>query len=325
MKNIIRKNAIIANGCLIAIILLVTLLIGCVNKGTIPPEKTSNSSSGLIQRDYSDLLLNTITEMEGQVGKPIEFKDINNHPNIALRTVKGACEITRTSVIIWLDADDPLNIQEIYAGHELGHLYQIIDNWSGTASPNNANNQPLIPEISFFGSEISSLIQDPEADNWASNQGFNIREELELRGLPTALTQDLTQFKPNGHEAEDWKSFYNALYAIAKNLDIYIKDTKQIRIENQELKTLRAAVFFAKLKLRFEPYGLFSKIDKRWENELPISRKYGLDIASIVENIGFSTKKQNDEALIAVLEYLNLPTNMICVFEPSSEQILWPK
>ncbi len=127
-----------------------------------------------------------------------------------------------------------------------------------------------------MGSEIVSLVQDPNADKWAASRGFEIIKTLQSYDLHIALNQDLNQFKINGVQASDWDSFYSTLYKLTTKIEELKKDSKQIYIQSPELKTIRAAIFFAKLKLRLAPYDLFSDIKEKWIQELLLSSNIGL-------------------------------------------------
>ena len=85
------------------------------------------------------------------------------------------------------------------------------------------------------------------------------------------------------------------------------------------------AVTYAHLKLSYGKYDSFSEIDDLFEVKAPLSKSLGLEIATIVENTGYNNKEQNEEALIGVLEYLNIPTSLLWVRQPSTAEIVWPR
>lgn len=272
----------------------------------------------------SDLLIKAVNEIEEMAGKQIEFFDATKHPNPMYRKVRGRSELEGPTIKIWLKPTLAYDDQEAVVGHELAHVLQGLQGWAQTASQYNRSGQPIAPQISDLGSQINSLVADASADSLAAKKGFKTEESLKSDAVPTALAADLSSMKRDGHEAQNWENLYKSLDTLAKTVNILKDSTEQVMLD-QEIETLRAAVHYAKLKIRLSPYGLFTDVDALWSQKLPVTRNKGLEIAELVERNGYDTKEQANKAIIIVIEYLRIPPELLLVKQPISGEIIWPK
>jgi hypothetical protein len=272
----------------------------------------------------SGLLMSAITEVEEIAGKRIEFFDATDHPDPMYRKIRGRCEIQGTPLKIWIKPTLEYDDQEAVVGHELAHLLQALQGWAQTASQYNGVGQPICPQISDLGAQINSLVADVSTDSWVAIRGFKIEESLKHDVVPAALAANLPSIKRDGREAHKWENLYKSMYTLARTINSFKDRTQRVRLD-QEIETLRAAVHYAKLKIRFSKYGLFTEIDALWAKELPTARNKGLEITELVERNDYDTKEHAIQAIIGLIKYLRIPPPLLVVKQPISGEIIWPR
>jgi hypothetical protein len=268
--------------------------------------------------------MSAFTEIEEIAGKRIELLDATDHPNPIYRKVRGQCENQGTTLKIWIKPILGYDDQEAVVGHELAHVLQALQGWAQTASQYNRVGQPICPQISDLGSQINSLVADVSADSWAAIRGFKIEESLKYDAVPAALAGNLPSIKRDGREAHRWENLYKSMNTLARTINSYKDCTQRVRLD-QEMETLRAAVHYAKLKIRFSKYGLFTEIDALWAKKLPTARNEGLEIAELVERNGYETKEQANQAIISIIKYLRITPPLLVVKQPISGEVIWPR
>lgn len=270
----------------------------------------------------SDLLLAAIQDVQEQIGRPIEFCDITTHPIQSVRHSRGHHDWDNTRERIWLNPNLSYDDQEAVAAHELAHVLQKADGYCQTATKRDKKGRPIIPELNLLGRTINGLITDTMADRWAAQRGFKIEEGLKADALPKALN-DAKNKRPGELEYVDWDSCYFTL----KNLAQMFESGEQIIAVTlpPEVKTQIRAVFYANLKLRLSPFGLFSELDSVWAENLPKARDLGIEITALVENIGTDNREQCKRATISIIQHLNIPPPLLIVKRPDTEEIAWPE
>jgi hypothetical protein len=318
-----KTNTIVFS--LIAILALLSLIGGCTDKKpTVTTQYTPTSTTlGPIlpgQSENSSLIMaDAIDEIEKLTGRTVIFLDITTRPNyVTLRDqgVDGDISVENSIIHIWLEPSLPPSVIENIAAHEFGHANQFVEDWCKIGTPVNANGEPISQEITLIGNKITNMIQDANADYWATNHGFSMEEFFKSYELPILLNQDLDALKTNGQEASNWDNLHYHLRLFAENVRIIANSNNPPSIQDKELNTIAHALFFAKIKLEYASYDSFSEVEKLYKLKLPIARKMGLKIADIVKDTGYNTKEQNDKALVRVLEYLDLPSELFKIINP---------
>ena len=271
----------------------------------------------------SKLLSETHKEVQERIGRPIVFLDITTHPNPATRHARGHHDWDASTERIWLDPKLPYEAQEAVAAHELMHVLQKAEGFCQTASIRDTQGDPLIPAITLLGTTINSMIMDEMADRWAMSRGFKVEEGLKADALPRALA-DVKKKKPNEQEHTNWQEYNADIERIAQEIASGLSLQGPIALK-PEVNTQIRAVQYANLRLRLSCFGLFSELDSLWAEYWPKARSVGQEIANIVESIGVDDPETCESCMIAVIEYLNMNPELLCVKLPLTGEVIWPK
>jgi len=308
------RNIIIAL-CVIAVN-LATMSLSCSREASVLklPGQTTPAS---------DLLIKAVREVQNDIGRPVVFLDITTHSDPTVRSARGHYDWSSSREQIWLNPSLSYDDQEAVAAHELAHVLQKAQGYCQTATQRDKNGQAIFPEINLLGTTINSLVTDVMADQWALQRGFKVEEGLKNDALPKAL-RDVKNKKPDEQESKDWKTYYSTLQQWAK----IIESGRQIQgtvILPPEVRTQIRAVGYANLKLRLSPLDLFSELDGLWAEYWPEARRLGIEIADLVEATGTDSKPQCERTTINIIEYLNIPPELVVVKEPNTGEVIWPK
>lgn len=271
----------------------------------------------------SKLFLNTHQKVQKKIRRPIIFLDITTHPRPSTRYARGHHDWDAFKERIWLDPKLPYGIQEAVAAHELMHVLQKSKGFCQTASVPDARGNPLIPAISSLGTEINGMIMDGIADQWAISRGFKIEDELRTYALPRALA-DVKIKRPNEQEYINWQAYNADIERITQVVSSGLIIQGPIALR-PEVKTQIRAVQYAKLCLRLSIFGLFTELDRLWAEFWPEARSLGQNVMDIAENIGMKDYQTCKTSMIAVIEYLGINPWLICVKQPLTEEVIWPK
>jgi len=274
-------------------------------------------------RPASDSLLGAMAEVQRRISRPIGIYDVTAHPNPTVRQARGHHDWDDEQERIWLNPNLSYEVQEAVAAHELAHVLQKAEGYCQTASQRNKNGQPVMPEINLLGRSINSLVMDVMADRWAAQRGFDIEGELRSDALPKALG-DVKRRNVGEQEAVDWNRYYSTL----RNLAESIASGESIHgplVLPAEVRTQIRAVGYANLRLRLSPYNLFEDLDSLWMTYWPRARELGIEIAALVERVGTGDRGLCEKAIIAVVEFLNIPPELIVVRRPDTQEIVWPE
>jgi IrrE N-terminal-like domain len=273
--------------------------------------------------DVSDLLLGTIHEVETQIGRPIAIRDITSHPNAAARTSRGRHDWDANTEIIWLNPKLSHDDQEAVAAHELAHVLQKAEGYCQVATKRDKDGQPIFPKLTLLGTTINSMLTDVMADQWAASRGFKVNEGLETDALPKAIA-DIQAIDSREPESVDWDAYYSVLTKLAASVCSGAEIKSPVVIGNPEIKTQIRAVWYAGMRLRLSPHGLFDKLDTVWAQLRPEARRLGSEIYSLVNTKGCDNKGGCEASVVVVIEHLKIPPWLLVVKRPLTDEIIWP-
>jgi hypothetical protein len=288
-------------------VLVLPYVIGCNSNVLVLPGQTTPASK---------TLLDAINEIENKSGKQIIVRDMTKSPNYTnnkQQYVLGQIDPDENSFTVWLDPNVPSSVREVIAAHELGHANQMIEGWCKITILAFPDGTPISQELMLIANKITNMIQDVNADYWASVHGFNIDEYFNSYEIKELLSQDLDSLYSLSQEAHDWGNLQSSLDKVASDISNHVKIYRPIKLSNLELNTIAFALFFAKVKLEYDTIESFSQVDELYKQKLPIARNLGIELVDIVKDIGYSSKSQNDQALVKILEYLKLPLNLFVI------------
>lgn len=271
----------------------------------------------------SHRLLLTVKEAENRTGRRVKFKDIDTHPLVGLRHALGYHEIDQANglELIWLSPSLPRDVLEVVAAHELMHSLQTAEGFCLLQFPEGDDGNPVFPEMTSLAVAISSMINDPSADRWCADRGFSVKSVIRDYNLPLLVTETKRRV-PLKTEHTDWDAFNGVVQKLAES---YLSRSNGPFTLPPEIQTLRCAVDYAKIRIRFAELGLFDEsLDRILGSYAPVARTIGLKLTEVVSETGVSSRDQCQASMIAVAKHLNLNPRIACILQPLSSNVVWP-
>lgn len=255
-------------------------------------------------------LARACSEVEREIGKPLQLRDTKLHPDYPKFNPRGHHQQTNNAEIIWVRGDLQPPILEAVVAHELMHVLQKARLW-----PTTATSPTCPPEIKKLSVGINSLVKDPIADIWASNRGFGIRADL-LEQI-NANVQTLT----SGRKAEPsftWDSITSSIERAYQGL--------QNQVIKVNLALLEIIIKYAGIRLRCRALNTsdYVAFDKALKRNFPTVREFGQTVRDLVDQSGYDSPERCLDSMKAVIAHLSFPTDAIAIKTQLTQALLWP-
>jgi hypothetical protein len=315
MKN---KNLIYYVITSIVIITLGLSIVSCEHNGEKEDNKLILPGQNI---PTSDKLMKAIIEVKVKLDRPLNFYNIKQNPNPLYRDDRGLTSWRSNEVQIWLNPELKYDDQEAVAAHELAHVMQAMEGYGVVEAQTNSQAQPIFPLLGRIASDMNSAVLDGNADKWAADRGFKVKEGLISDYLPEVLGP-MEKFPENNFEAINWDSYYSWLENLAK---VSINGNTTNIVFPEEINTQDNALQYLDWKMRLNPYGLFNEVDKIVKEKFPKTWSVGVELCNFVENEGTDNQQQCNEDMIKIIGYLRIPYPLLLVRDYTNGNIIWPK
>ncbi len=211
----------------------------------------------------------TVIEVEAATGRRVVIHSNSHRTEGSLLLIEGYHAAKDGAEHIWFNGRLPRAAGEAIIAHELAHILQRA---AGFATVSVAPGET--PQTQRLALRISAMALDLNADHWAAARGFDIKSALQNSTMPVVAS------------------------AMSRH-----NDTQN----HNQAHTQLLAIDYATLKLRLEPFGLFSALDALWQERWPGSRGIGERVAAALRRYRFSSAASCRRAMTRALAVLGIP------------------
>jgi hypothetical protein len=313
LSDFFEYSHIMLKKLIVVLTAICLIFAGCQNQRIILPGKN---------REISSRLNKAMEEVEAKLDKPLHFYNMKDYPDqVAATNYRGLEVWTQSEIQIWIDPNLENNIQEAVVAHELGHVIQNIEGYCEIEVIQGQNGLPLFAPLGRLASAIDSMVLDRNADKWAEERGFDVKDEMEQDALARALGS-MNQIIESGQvEYTDWNTYYDFLNRLSEAITTGQSFNGTLP---WEFFTQEYAVNYLTWKYRFTPYGLFGELDGKFRQYFPNSYDLAEKIDEILVKNGTSTQQQCFDSMVATLKLLKIPNTLMKIRNPKTGKVIWP-